>query len=149
MATVTTDAVTIFTTTTALLGGNVTSDGNATVTERGVVYATTQTPTTANTKVAIGTGAGSFSKSVLGLTANTTYYIRSYAINSQGTAYGMQESFKTPQSVSLATVTSTAVTTFTTTTAVLGGNVTSDGNTTVTERGVVYCNNPEANYCKY
>jgi uncharacterized protein (TIGR02145 family) len=138
LATVTTTAVTIFTTTTALLGGNVTSDGNATVTERGVVYATTSNPTTTNTKVTIGTGTGSFSNTVSGLTANTTYYVRAYAINSQGTAYGSEVSFKTNPILALATVTTTAVTTFTTTTAVLGGNVTNDGNATITERGVVY-----------
>ncbi len=104
MATVTTAAVITFTSTTAVLGGNVTSDGNATVTERGVVYATTQNPTTANTKVTIGTGTGSYSNTVSGLTANTTYYVRAYAINSQGTAYGAQESVTTP-SASAQTVT--------------------------------------------
>jgi formylglycine-generating enzyme required for sulfatase activity len=138
MATVTTTAVTTFTTTNAVLGGNVTSDGNATVTERGVVYATTQNPTTSNTKVTMGTGTGSFSNTVTGLTANTTYYVRAYAINSQGTAYGSEVSFKTSQTLTLATVTTTAITTFTLTTAVMGGNVTNDGNAAVTERGVVY-----------
>jgi uncharacterized protein (TIGR02145 family) len=138
MATVTSTAVTTFTTTTAVLGGNVTSDGNATVTERGVVYATTLNPTTANTKVAIGTGTGTFSTTVSGLTANTTYYVRAYAINSQGTAYGNQVSFTTNQTVSIATVTTSSASNITTSGASLGGNVTSDGNATVTERGVVY-----------
>jgi uncharacterized protein (TIGR02145 family) len=120
------------------MGGNVTADGNATVTERGVVYATTQTPTTSNTKVVVGNGTGTFTTNITGLTAATTYYVRAYAINSQGTAYGSQQTFTTSQALSLPTVTTTAATTVTSTGASMGGNVTADGNATVTERGVVY-----------
>jgi hypothetical protein len=138
LATVTTSVATTFTTTTAVLGGNVTNDGNAEVMERGIVYATTQNPTTANTKVILGTGTGIFGNSVPGFESNTIYYVRAYAINSQGTAYGSEVSFKTNPTLAMATVTTTAVTTFTATSAVLGGNVTSDGNATVTERGVCY-----------
>jgi len=138
LATITTTAASVITFTGATLGGNVTSDGNATVTERGVVYATTQNPTTSNTKLAIGTGTGSFTTNVTGLTAGTTYYVRAYAINSQGTAYGTQETFTTSLTLSLATVTTTAVSAITTAGATLGGNVISDGNATVTERGIVY-----------
>ncbi len=138
LATVTTASVSTFTSTTALLGGNVTSDGNAAVTERGVCYATTPNPTTANNKTTIGSGIGTFSTTVTGLTANTTYYVRAYAINSQGTAYGTQVSFTTSPVISLPTVTTSSVTTYTSTTALLGGNVTSDGNATVTESGVCY-----------
>jgi formylglycine-generating enzyme required for sulfatase activity len=95
LAEVTTTAITTFTTTTAVLGGNVTNDGNASVTERGVVYATTQNPTTSNSKLTIGTGTGSFSNTVTGLTANTTYYVRAYATNSKGTGYGNTVEFTT------------------------------------------------------
>lgn len=93
--TVTTTAASSVTATTATSGGNVTADGGATVTERGICYATTQTPTTANSKVASGTGTGTFTANMTGLTANTTYYARAYAINAQGTAYGSQVSFTT------------------------------------------------------
>lgn len=81
--------------TSAQLGGNITSDGGATVTERGVVYSLTTNPTTANTKVVIGSGTGAFSQAVTGLTTSTTYYVRAYAINSQGTSYGSELSFTT------------------------------------------------------
>ena len=138
LPTVTTSAATTITTNSAVLGGNVTSDGNATVTEKGIVYATTPNPTTANTKVAMGSGTGSFNQSVAGLTANTTYYVRAYAINSVGTAYGTQVSFTTSQILSLPTVTTSDATTITTNSAVLGGIVTNDGNATVTEKGIVY-----------
>lgn len=96
LATVTTNDPNVLTSNVAILGGNVTADGNAQVSERGIVYATTQTPTTSNTKVVNGGGLGTFSGSIQGLTANTTYYVRAYALNSQGTSYGNQLSFNTP-----------------------------------------------------
>ena len=138
LPTVTTTSATSVTETSAVTGGNVTSDGNASVTERGVVYATTQNPTTANTKVASGNGTGSFVCNLSGLQPNTKYYIRAYAINSKGTAYGEEISFTTNQQVVLPTVKTTAASSVTETSAVTGGNVTSDGNANVTERGVVY-----------
>lgn len=135
--TVTTATATSITAKSATLGGNVTSDGNSSVTENGICYSTTENPTTTNTKVAIGTGTGAFSKAVSGLTEGTTYYARAYAINSIGTAYGTQISFITTQ-LQLATVSTSVATNLTGTTAVLGGNVTNDGYATVTERGVCY-----------
>ena len=136
LPTVTTTSATSVTESSAVTGGNVISDGNATVTERGVVYATTQNPTTANTKVASGSGTGSFTCNLSGLQPNTTYYVRAYAINSKGTAYGTQVTFTT--SISIPTVTTTIVSSIRFNYAMTGGNVTSDGGATVTERGVVY-----------
>jgi hypothetical protein len=91
--TVSTGSVSNVTASSVTAAGNVTADGGATVTERGIVYATTQNPTTANSKVASGTGTGSFTANITGLSASTTYYIRAYAINSVGTSYGSQVSF--------------------------------------------------------
>lgn len=96
--TVTTTAVSNITASSATSGGNVTSAGSATVTERGIVYATTQNPTTANAKVVSGSGTGSFTANISGLAASTTYYVRAYAINSAGTSYGSQVSFTTTAS---------------------------------------------------
>ncbi|NDV17028.1 T9SS type B sorting domain-containing protein [Muricauda sp. TY007] len=93
--TVTTSAASSITETTATLGGNVTDDGGATVTEHGFVYATSSNPTTSDTKVQVGSGTGSFSDAVTGLSAGTTYYVRAYAINSEGTSYGSEVSFTT------------------------------------------------------
>ncbi|MEQ8417203.1 MAG: MBG domain-containing protein, partial [Imperialibacter sp.] len=95
--TVSSTAQTDLTSTSATLGGNVTANGGLTVTERGVVYATSAEPTIANTKVEIGSGTGTFSQSVTGLEVNTTYYFRAYAINSLGTSYGNELSFSTPK----------------------------------------------------
>ena len=95
LPTVTTHAVTQVTEATAVAGGNVTSDGNGTITERGVCVATVSNPTTSNTKVTAGSGKGSFTCNLTGLQANTTYYVRAYAVNSKGTAYGEEISFTT------------------------------------------------------
>jgi len=95
LATVRTSSATFITGNSATLGGNVTADGGAAVTERGIVYATTANPTTSNTKVQIGSGIGSFSQNIIGLTAATTYHVRAYAINSVGTSYGADSTFTT------------------------------------------------------
>jgi uncharacterized protein (TIGR02145 family) len=82
--------------TTAVSGGNVMSDGGASVTARGVVWSTSSNPTVAlSTKSTDGTGTGSFTSNLSGLTPNTTYYVRAYATNSAGTSYGNEVSFKT------------------------------------------------------
>jgi len=90
-----TTAIATFNSTSATLGGNVTSDGGAAVTERGVVYSLSGTPDISDTKVQIGSGTGSFSQSVTGLLRGTTYYVRTYATNPVGTAYGSVQSFTT------------------------------------------------------
>lgn len=93
--TITTTTITTFTNSSASLGGNITSDGGATVTEHGVVYALSGTPEITDTKVQIGSGTGSFSQSVTGLLRGTTYFVRAYATNSAGTAFGGVKSFTT------------------------------------------------------
>lgn len=93
--TVTTTTVSSIANTTATSGGNVISDGGATVSARGVCWSTSHNPTTSNSKTTNGTGTGSFTSSLTGLTAGTTYYVRAYATNSAGTAYGNEVSFTT------------------------------------------------------
>lgn len=94
--TVITSTVTNTTSTTATCGGNVTSDGGATVTARGVCWSTSPNPTTNNNYTTNGNGVGSFTSVLTGLSSNTTYYVRAYATNSVGTAYGNEHSFTTP-----------------------------------------------------
>ena len=93
--TVTTTAISNIDKTTATGGGNVTADGGATVTARGICWSTSQNPTISGNHTTDGTGTGSFTSSMTGLTANTTYYVRAYATNSAGTAYGEEVSFTT------------------------------------------------------
>lgn len=141
LPTVTTSDITNITQTTAAGGGNVTANGGATVTARGVCWSTSHNPTTSNSHTSDGTGNGSFSSSITGLTGNTTYYVRAYATNSVGTAYGSEVTFVTMQNVSLPTVTTNEITNITQTTAQGGGNVTNDGGATVTERGICWSTN--------
>ena len=72
-----------------------TDNGGASVTERGVVYGTNQNPTIEDNKVASGTGLGEFNNALTDLQTTTTYYVRAYAINEKGTAYGEEVSFTT------------------------------------------------------
>ena len=136
--TVTTSEVINITQTTAKGGGNVTNDGGATVTERGICWSTEHNPTTSNSHTNSGTGTGEFNCNMSGLTAGTTYYVRAYAINSEGTSYGAEVSFITEQAITLPTVTTAQVSNITQTTATGGGNVTGTGNATVTERGICW-----------
>ena len=102
-----TTAVTDITQATATCGGNITSDGGATVTARGVCWSTGQTPTISDNKTTDGTGAGEFSSILSGLSPNTTYYVRAYATNSSGTGYGSAMSFTTQEGSSGGTFTDT------------------------------------------
>ncbi len=95
LPTVTTDVPGSITQVSASSGGNVTADGGAPVTERGVCWNTTGTPTTANDKTTDGSGTGTFKSSLNGLTASTPYFVRAYATNSIGTAYGEEKQFTT------------------------------------------------------
>ena len=92
-------AATSITTTSAVLGGNVTADGGATVSGRGVVYSSSATTPAIGgsgvTQATNGSGTGSFSATISGLTPGTTYYVRAYAINSAGTSYGSTSQFTT------------------------------------------------------
>ena len=81
----------------ASISGEVTSDGGASVIERGICYSTSQNPTIANSIVISGSGLGNFIANLTGLNGNTTYYARAYATNSTGTAYGTEISYTTFQ----------------------------------------------------
>jgi uncharacterized protein (TIGR02145 family) len=81
--------------TTANVGVNITSDGGAAVTARGVCWSTAQHPTIADSKTIDGTGTGTFTSAITGLTATTTYYVKAYATNSVATSYGNELIFKT------------------------------------------------------
>jgi len=91
--TVTTTAVTNITNSTAVSGGNVTNDGSATVTARGVCWSINQSPTISDSHTTNGSGTGSFTSNITGLIAGLRYYVRAYATNISGPAYGNQLSF--------------------------------------------------------
>ncbi len=126
--------------TSATVGGNVTYDGGASVTERGVCYSINANPTTANTKITSGSGLGQFTCNLTDLQDGVTYYARAYAINKKGVAYGEEVRFTT-KTKTIATVATTPATKVSCTSATVGGNVTEDGGAEITECGVVYSTN--------
>src|SRR5512138_1783792 len=74
--TLTTSSVTNISGTTATSGGTITSEGSGTVISRGVCWSTGTSPTIGDTKTEDGTGTGSFTSIITGLTAKTKYYVR-------------------------------------------------------------------------
>jgi hypothetical protein len=96
-ATLATIAISNLTSTNALSGGTISEDGGGPITARGVVWGTSSSPTVSlTTKTSDGTGAGIFSSTLTSLSPSTTYFVRAYAVNRAGTAYGNEISFTTP-----------------------------------------------------
>jgi len=104
--TITTSTVNSISQSTAQSGGNITSDGGDPVTVRGECWNTLINPTTSNNHTSDGTGTGSYTSLLTGLSANTTYYVRAYATNSVGTSYGDNVIFTTCPNI-LATISGT------------------------------------------
>ncbi len=137
LASVTTDPATDVDRHTATGGGQVISAGDMPVTARGVCWSTATNPTTANPCTTNGSGTGVFSAGLAGLTTNTLYHVRAYAISALGTAYGEDVQFTTLPGAP-PTVTTATPSNITSTTAAGGGNVTSEGAAPVTARGCVW-----------
>ena len=136
LATVVTKPATTLTSTSATSGGTISFTGGAPHSEKGLVYSTTTNPTIANTKLIDNTVGLNWTTNMTGLTGNTKYYIRAYATNIIGTSYGMLDSFVTLPIVP--TITTNTITTITRTTAVSGGNISSDGGSAILARGIVW-----------
>jgi peptidoglycan hydrolase-like protein with peptidoglycan-binding domain/FlaG/FlaF family flagellin (archaellin) len=117
-------------------GGNITSDGGSPITSRGVCYGTSSTPTSCSQA---GAGIGSFPLDISMLAANTKYYYRAFATNANGTRYGDTYSFTTLASTyTYPVVSTTTATNIATGSFRSGGNITSDGGSPITSRGVCY-----------
>jgi len=93
--TVTTDSTSSIAATSAVSGGNVTSDGYKNVVDKGVCYSTTSGVTILDNKTSDGTGLGTFASSLTGLSSGIFYYVNAFATNSIGTAYGSETGFTT------------------------------------------------------
>ena len=94
-ATLSTAEISELTPTSATTGGTVAADGGSAVTARGVVWAKTANPILGMPKPADGAGAGDFASAITGLLPGTTYFVRAYATNATGTAYGEERTFTT------------------------------------------------------
>jgi|GEM_PF-2597801 len=120
-----------------LSGGNVLSDGGATITKRGVVWDTIPLATILRN---IGQtndkwGSGTFSSTMTGLKISTTYYVRAFAQNSIGVTYGNEGTFSTSDFAKVVTIPLVPVNDYT---FIAGGNVLSDGGASITKRGIVF-----------
>ena len=135
--TVTTTSPTDIAYTSATVGGNVTSDGAGTVSERGVCYSTSANPTTSDNVEKSDSGVGNYTVDLYGLSDGTTYYVRAYAINEKGTSYGEELSFQT-YAFGKPTVLTSSVSDVSYVSATVNCEVTADGGATITERGVCY-----------
>jgi len=120
---------------TATSGGIITSEGGLKVTARGVCWSLNPNPTINDSITKDSVGIGEFTSNISTLIANMTYYIRAYATNSKGTAYGNQVSFKTASPIILGTETPTTITM---NSAISGGNISTDDGLTITARGVCW-----------
>lgn len=147
--TVETVGVDNITMTTATVEGNVINDGGSAVTERGICYSIYENPTLSDSIRRAGTGIGRFTCEMTNLTNATTYYIRAFATNSEGTSYGEVVTMRTVEHPMLATVTTDEVSDITINTAVCGGNVLNDGFAEVTERGICYATHEEPTVFDY
>ena len=131
-----TSSTTDLTTTSAIIGGNITSDGGSSVTDRGIYWSVSQSPETTGIKVQLGSGIGTFSYQLTNLSVNTTYYVKAYANNLKGEALGDQVSFTTlPLFPSVTTINPTVIASFF---SIVGGEATSDGGAVISERGIYW-----------
>ena len=128
---------------TATSGGNITTDGGSPITAKGVCWSTFPNPNTGNSKTNDGTGLGTFTSTLTGLTPNTTYYVRAYAINSGGNAFGNEVTFTTSVNPQLATLTTITPTSISNTSALSGGNITTTGGLPITAIGVCWSSTNE------
>jgi uncharacterized protein (TIGR02145 family) len=93
--TVTTSGISEITAAGAKTGGNISDDGGAPITTRGVCWSTSENPTVDDDKTSDGQGAGEYTSVITDLLPYTNYFLRAYASNAAGTSYGEQISFMT------------------------------------------------------
>jgi uncharacterized protein (TIGR02145 family) len=121
----------------AVSGGTISNDGGNTIIAKGVCWSSSVNPTINNFYTNNGSGANSFTSIISNLTPGTNYYYRAYITNSSGTFYGSTYTLSIP--ATLPTVTTSPATNITYNSATSGGNVTNDGGSAITARGVCWC----------
>lgn len=136
LPTLTTSTVIDISDTSAIGGGGISYDGGDSIIARGVCWSTSATPTIENFKTSDSLGKGSYTSNLTGLKRSMVYYIRAYATNGKGTAYGQERTFFTM--AAKPTVSATLVSNIGGTLAIAGGTITSDGGASVTARGVCW-----------
>jgi hypothetical protein len=138
-ASVTTSVASLVSTSTATLNGSITSQsGIASSTSRGFVYGTTSGIYTSTTSDTGTYGVGAFSKNLTGLTQNTTYYFKAFALNATSTNYGSELSFTTTSDVDPPTVSQLFASAVSYTSATLNSQITATGGSDATQYGFAY-----------
>lgn len=139
--TLSTKDISSITASTATSGGQITSNGGANITARGVCWSINPNPIVKPDSITLdGSGSGTFSSLISNLKPGTKYYIRAYATNSEGTAYGNEHNFETLATIP--TLTSKVISLITTSTASSGGEIIANGGANITARGVCWSINP-------
>lgn len=140
LATVLVNSISSITLTSALGSGIVTAAGGGAVSSRGLCWSTSSLPTIGNSRTDSGSGVGDFTGNISPLNPGTIYYVRAYATNQAGTAYGAQISFTTV-AVKVATVSSVSVSSIAKNSAYVIGTISADGGGTITSKGICYATN--------
>ncbi len=130
------------TTSSFIIGGEVTDNGNDNVIDRGFVWGSQENPTVDNHEgiLSSGSGLGTFTKTISGLTSGNTYWVRAYAQNARGIAYGIQKRVTTPVSTTIPTLSTRQVSGISTNSASSGGVIASEGGLLILSKGVVWNN---------
>lgn len=126
----------------AISGGEVTADGGFPVIQRGVCWSKSSEPTVNNAHTIDGNGIGSFVSALSNLTPNSTYYLRAYATNQNGTVYSQQRTFTTLSGLPVLGTQADSPVSITATSAIINSEVLSDGGFQVVTRGVCYSTTP-------
>jgi hypothetical protein len=143
-ATSNTVSVTNITAVSAEVGVEILSNGGGEITSQGVCWSTNNAPTLADFKTEASVEASTFSSTLIGLTAATIYYVRSYATNEAGTSYGEEQSFTTLDGV--IKFSESVVTKKTITSAKVSCMVTDNGGAAVIVQGVCWSTSPNPNF---
>lgn len=133
-----TTAISELTDSSVTTGGVIVSDGGLVIASKGVCWSTTENPTINDNKTSDGAGKDPFVSRPTGLMPNTTYFLRAYAVNAAGTAYGETIEFTTLQEAVLPEVETRPATDITYQTAILHGEMLHDGNREIVEKGFYY-----------
>ena len=125
----------------ANVGGNVTSDGGAPITEKGICYSTSSNPDINSTVVLSNSQLGGFEVDLVNLNPQTNYFARAFAKNKNGVSYGNTVSFTTSApdiTIELPTVTTGDILSITVQSAIGSGNIISDGGGAIISRGLCW-----------
>ncbi len=121
------------------------NNGGSSITQKGIVWSTSPNPTTALTTKSIDTNSGSsISKSITGLSAATTYYVRAFATNALGTSYSKEKTFTTMELSApiISSISPTAILSLTQTSASASTTINSDGGSAITQKGFIWSTSP-------